>query len=54
MNYTIIMMSHVVIFSVAMKDKGQQKKPNTCGITLTGKLGVGKSSLINSFLPVST
>ena len=54
MNYTIIAMSYVIIFSVAMEDKGQQKKPNTCSITLTGKTGSGKSSLVNNLLPVST
>ena len=30
MNYTIITLSHVMI--VAMKTKGQQKKPSTCSI----------------------
>ena len=47
-------MSYVIIFSVSMKDKGQQKKPSTCSITLTGETGYGKSSLINAVLSVST
>ena len=47
-------MSHVIIFSVSMNDKGQQKKTSTCSITLTGKTGSGKSSSINTLLPVST
>ena len=54
MNYTIIAMSYVIIFSVAMNDKGQQKKPSTCSTILTCETGSGKSSLINALLPVST
>ena len=37
-----------------MEDEDQQKKPSTRSIILTGKTGVGKCSLRNSLLPVST
>ena len=37
-----------------MKDEGQQKKPSTYSIIPTAKTGVGKCSLINSRLSVST
>ena len=39
-----------------MEGNGQQKKPSTYSITLTGEIGCGKFSLIkiNTLLPVST
>ena len=37
-----------------MEDKCQQMKPSTCSITQSGETGCGKSSLINTLLPVST
>ena len=41
----------LIIFSVAMEDKGQQKQSSTCNVVLIVKTG---SSLINVLLPVST
>ena len=44
----------LIIFSVAMEDKGQQKQSSACNVVLIVKTGSSKSSLINVLLPVST